>query len=303
MRVSFALTYENPVRNIFTKQKQLRHLQDAISQGKGLLDPSDNPLNWSNAMNVKAAMAKAEQWKKNIDFGMNWNSTTEGQLNHLNDLLTKAREIAIASIKDNSSETVAAHVQELDHILREAITVSNAKYQDRYLFSVNEPGNTLFGYTETNGEISSIINPSYIPRMADPLDISVGESTSVRVNVDGEKLFFDSNGNNILENLLALKNAVKANDSQSISDAMGQVEKAQSRVLEALTTVGATMNRLEARKDALDNVIITQQERLGDLEETDMAKLATDYQMTATTLQAIYQSTARVSNLTLLTYL
>jgi flagellar hook-associated protein 3 FlgL len=254
-------------------------------------------------MNVKAAMAKAEQWKKNIDFGMNWNSTTEGQLNHLNDLLTKAREIAIASIKDNSSETVAAHVQELDHILREAITVSNAKYQDRYLFSVNEPVNTLFGYTETNGEISSIINPSYIPGMADPLDISVGESTSVRVNVDGEKLFFDSNGNNILENLLALKNAVKANDSQSISDAMGQVEKAQSRVLEALTTVGATMNRLEARKDALDNVIITQQERLGDLEETDMAKLATDYQMTATTLQAIYQSTARVSNLTLLTYL
>lgn len=303
MRVSFALTYENPVRNIFTKQKQLRHLQDAISQGKGLLDPADNPLNWSNAMNIKTAVAKAEQWKKNIDFGTNWNNTTEGYLNHLNDLLTKAREVAIRSIKDNSSETIAAHVQELDHILREAITVANAKYQDRYLFSVNETGSTLFGYTETNGEISSIINPSSSSQMADPLEISVGESTSVRINVDGERLFFDSNGNSILDNLLALKEAVKANDTSSISTAMGQIEKDQSRVLEALTTVGTTLNRLEARKDALDAVTISQQERLEDLEETDMAKLITDFQLTATALQAVYQSTARVSGLTLLQYI
>ncbi|MGC8718716.1 MAG: flagellin, partial [Thermodesulforhabdaceae bacterium] len=84
---------------------------------------------------------------------------------------------------------------------------------------------------------------------------------------------------------------------------MGQIEKDQSRVLEALTTVGTTLNRLEARKDALDAVTISQQERLEDLEETDMAKLITDFQLTATALQAVYQSTARVSGLTLLQYI
>ncbi|MEJ5300771.1 MAG: flagellin [Thermodesulforhabdaceae bacterium] len=303
MRVSFALTYENPVKNIFEKQKAIRHLQDAISRGKGLLDPSDNPLNWTNAMNLKSALAKAEQWKKNIEFGMNWNNTTEGYLNHLNDLLTKARQIAIASIKENSSETIASHAQELDHILREVITIANAKYQNRYIFSVNaDPANPVFGYTETNGEIVSV-NPTNPGQMGEALDIAVGENTAVRVNVDGYNLFFDDQGSNILQNLLDLKNAIKSGDTNSISDAMGIVERDQSRVLEALTTVGANLNRLEARGDSLDAIMISQQERISELEETDMAKLATDYQLTATALQAVYQSTARIAGLSLLQYL
>jgi flagellar hook-associated protein 3 FlgL len=304
MRISFALTYENPVINIFSKQKDLRHLQDAISQGKGLLDPSDNPLNWAGAMNLKTAMAKAEQWKKNIDFGTNWNNTTEGYLSHLDDLLTRAREIAIKAIKINSSETTASYVKELDQIIREAITVANAKYQDRYIFSPNtDPTNPLFGFTESNGEITSITDPANPGQMSESLDIAVGENTSVRVNVDGERLFFDDQNNSILRNLLDLKNAVKLGDTNQISNAMGKIENDQSRVLEALTTVGGTLNRLEARGNALDTIMISQQERIGDLEETDMAKLITDYQLTATALQAIYQSTARVTGLSLLQYL
>ena len=304
MRISFALTYENPVINIFSKQKDLRHLQDAISQGKGLLDPSDNPLNWAGAMNLKTAMAKAEQWEKNIDFGTNWNNTTEGYLSHLDDLLTRAREIAIKAIKINSSETTASYVKELDQIIREAITVANAKYQDRYIFSPNtDPTNPLFGFTESNGEITSITDPANPGQMSESLDIAVGENTSVRVNVDGERLFFDDQNNSILRNLLDLKNAVKLGDTNQISNAMGKIENDQSRVLEALTTVGGTLNRLEARGNALDTIMISQQERIGDLEETDMAKLITDYQLTATALQAIYQSTARVTGLSLLQYL
>jgi flagellar hook-associated protein 3 FlgL len=304
MRISFALTYENPVINIFSKQKDLRRLQDAISQGKGLLDPSDNPLNWAGAMNLKTAMAKAEQWKKNIDFGTNWNNTTEGYLSHLDDLLTRAREIAIKAIKINSSETTASYVKELDQIIREAITVANAKYQDRYIFSPNtDPTNPLFGFTESNGEITSITDPANPGQMSESLDIAVGENTSVRVNVDGERLFFDDQNNSILRNLLDLKNAVKLGDTNQISNAMGKIENDQSRVLEALTTVGGTLNRLEARGNALDTIMISQQERIGDLEETDMAKLITDYQLTATALQAIYQSTARVTGLSLLQYL
>jgi len=304
MRISFALTYENPVINIFSKQKDLRRLQDAISQGKGLLDPSDNPLNWAGAMNLKTAMAKAEQWKKNIDFGTNWNNTTEGYLSHLDDLLTRAREIAIKAIKINSSETTASYAKELDQIIREAITVANAKYQDRYIFSPNtDPTNPLFGFTESNGEITSITDPANPGQMSESLDIAVGENTSVRVNVDGERLFFDDQNNSILRNLLDLKNAVKLGDTNQISNAMGKIENDQSRVLEALTTVGGTLNRLEARGNALDTIMISQQERIGDLEETDMAKLITDYQLTATALQAIYQSTARVTGLSLLQYL
>jgi flagellar hook-associated protein 3 FlgL len=304
MRISFALTYENPVINIFSKQKDLRHLQDAISQGKGLLDPSDNPLNWAGAMNLKTAVAKAEQWEKNIDFGTNWNNTTEGYLSHLDDLLTRAREIAIKAIKINSSETTASYVKELDQIIREAITVANAKYQDRYIFSPNtDPTNPLFGFTESNGEITSITDPANPGQMSESLDIAVGENTSVRVNVDGERLFFDDQNNSILRNLLDLKNAVKLGDTNQISNAMGKIENDQSRVLEALTTVGGTLNRLEARGNALDTIMISQQERIGDLEETDMAKLITDYQLTATALQAIYQSTARVTGLSLLQYL
>ncbi|MCX7822983.1 MAG: flagellin [Syntrophobacterales bacterium] len=304
MKVSFALTYENPLRHIFSKQKEISRLQEAISQGKGLLEPSDNPLSWSNAMNLKTAMAKAEQWKENINFGANWNNITEGHLNHLNDLLTRAREIAIGAIKINSPETVLARAKELDQILREVITIANAKYQNRYVFSVNsDTGSPLFGYTEVNGQVASIINPADPLDMAEPLYISVGETTPVQINVDGQRLFFDEEGNSILQNLLNLRNAISSGNTNQIGDAMEHIERDQSRVLEALTTVGTTLNRLEARNDALEAITITQQDRLGDLEETDMAKLITEYQLTTTALQAVYQSTARITGLSLLQYL
>ncbi len=305
MRVTFALKYENITTHIFSKQKNIKDLQNAISQGKALLEPYQNPLSWSRAMDTKNMLQKSEQWKKNIEFGINWNNHTEGYLNSLNDLLTKAREIAIKAIKINSPEATASYVKELDGIIREAINIANSKYQDRYIFSAySDPFSPLFSYSETNGEVTSIIPPPTPSDMNIPLEINLSDTTSARINIDGEALFFDApSGDSIPKNLLDLKEAIKNGNVNLIGSAMEDIEKDQERVLEALTTVGANLNRLEARRYTLDAITISYQERLDELEETDMAKMATSYQLKITALQAVYSSAVLTSKLSLLDYL
>ncbi len=304
MKVSFALTYDHITRHVFAKQRDLRRLQEELSQGKALLNQSDNPLAWARVMDMKNAVQKATRWKENSDFGTNWNTTTEGHLNSLNDLLTRAREIAIKAIKVNDDESITSYTKELDQLLREALTTANATYQNRFLFAVNnDPATPLFGYTEVNGEITAISDPADPTDLAEPLTVIVGDAMTARVNVDGQRLFFDGSGESILKNLLDLKNAIASRDTDAVSDAMGAVEADQARVLEALTTVGAQLSRFEARSTTLDAIMVSQRECISDLEDADMATLATDYQLTVTTLEAMYQATSRVSNLSLLQYL
>ncbi len=274
-RVSFALNYETLVNNMLKKQEDVRKLQEAISKGKALLKPSDDPSAWLQSMNFKEAQKEIEQWNKNLQFAMNWSKTTEGALSHLNDLLTRVREISIKAIKVNSLESRQAYLHELEQIKDEIEQLRVFEYRDRRLF----------------------------PSSSDQaVEIRIGKNKVLTVSVSEDDVF--SNGTDtISDHIQELYDAINSNNTNGISNAMGEIESDQQRVLSVLTEVGAIMNRLDARENILSSVSIEYEDRIANLEKTDVAKLATDYQLKKTALQAIYQTTSTVSDLTLLRYI
>lgn len=302
MKVSFSTNYTALLDGIFKKEQDIARLRKAISEGKGLLRPADDPLAWSRAMDWKDMMGKVEQWGKNINFGMNWNEYTESQLNYLNDLLTRTREIAIKAIKVNSEETRSSYVSELDGIIEDALSVSKSTYMDRYIFLVNEnvdPSLNIFD--PSTGDLNSSLLPDDLNTS---LDIRVGSGQTMRINVDAKEIFFDNNDDStIFNHIVNLREAIKNNDVDEIDTYMGKIEADQNRVLKTLANVGTTMTRLEARQNTLDELYIEYEDTKADLEQTDMTKIATDYQLKVIVLQALYQTTSDVSSLSLIKYL
>lgn len=273
-RVSFASSYDILTNEMLSKQSEVRNLQEAISKGKALLRPSDDPAAWVQSMNLKSAQKEMEQWRRNIEFGTSWAKTTEGTLSHLNDLLTRSREIAIKAIKATSPEEREALKNELSQIKDEIDQLVETKYRDRELF--HDPPD-------------------------DPVKIRIGKNKTMEVSVGREEVFGTA-GDTISDHVQALHDAIDSNDVNAISTSMGDVESDQQRVLSALTKVGAIMNRLEARENAISSISINYEERIGEMEKADIAKLATEYQLKKTALQAIYHTTASVSELSLLRY-
>ncbi len=274
-RVSFALRYETLTSNMLSKEAEVKKLQEAIAKGRGLLKPSDDPIAWRQAMDFKSASKEIEQWQKNIQFAMSWSRTTEGALNHLNDLLTRAREIAIKAIKVNSEETRTAYKEELKQIKDEVKLIEDLKYRDRWVF--HRPPD-------------------------DPVQVKVGKNKTMIISVSEEEVFGTA-PDSISDHIQQLYDAIDSNNVNDISTSMGDIEADQQRVLSVMTKVGAAMNRLDARNNVLASIMIENEDRTGDLEKTDMTQLATEYQLKKTALQAIYQTTASISGLTLLRYI
>ncbi|MBW1975444.1 MAG: hypothetical protein JRI45_07720 [Deltaproteobacteria bacterium] len=313
-RISLVANYQSLITRMFENQQNVSKLREALAQGKMVTHQADDPEAWPKIMEFNWKIGQNERWLKNIEYGEGWNRYTEGVLNHMNELITKAREIAIKAIKLNSPETIQSYVKELDEIFDEFLGTANSKYENRFVLApsvMNET--TLFdnstGAFKVDMDNSGVVDSTDVDLAFNkPLKIRIGpdEVTGLmRINIDAKALLYDENGDNILQNIKELRNAIAnmlSGGTGAVETAMGKIEKAQDRILTALTQVGAHLNRLEARKNIIQAISVDYKDRVATLEKSDVAKLATDYQMAVTTLQAIYQTTASVSDLTLLRY-
>ncbi|SFM47086.1 hypothetical protein [Thermodesulforhabdus norvegica] len=301
MKVSFSTKYNSLLEGIFRKEQDISKLRESISKGKELLRPSDDPVSWYRVMNLKNLSGETEQWLENLDFATHWGEYTESRLNHLNDLLTRAREIAIKAIKVNSEETISGYVSELDEIVDEALSIARSTYLDRYVFlpwSDIDPTAAIFD--PSTGDLMLPFAPD---DFSESLEVRIGPQEKLRVNVDAKKVFFSEDGSTIFNHLIGLRNAIQSNDTDQISQYMGQIEEDQDRVLAGLAEAGTIMVRLDARSNALEELQIDLEDDTAELEQTDVTRMATDYQLKVLALQALYQTTSGVSSLSLVSYL
>lgn len=300
MKVSFSTKYSTLLEGIFGKEQDVSKLREAISKGKELLRPSDNPVSWYRVMNLKDLMSEADKWRDNIDFATHWNEYTESQLNHLNDLLTRAREIAIKAIKVNSQETISSYVSELEKIIDEALSVTKSTYLDRYVFlpwKDVDPSINIFD--PDTGDLNPSFNQS---DFNEPLEIRIDRQHTLRINLNAEEVFFNG-GDTIFNHLVGLKNAIKNNDTDQIGQYMGYIEDDQDRVLKGLAEVGTIMVKLDARANVIDELKIKLEDNSSKLEQTDVTRMAVEYQLKVIALQALYQTASGISSLSIVSYL
>ena len=97
--------------------------------------PSDDPIGMSRVLNLRKSKASVEQYRRNIDSGNSWIEVAESKLYSVDELLIRAKEIAIAqSTATASAETRSISAVEVQQIIDEMLSLANSKYGDRYLF-------------------------------------------------------------------------------------------------------------------------------------------------------------------------
>ena len=151
IRVSDNMKFNTMVNNLFRVQDSYNEVMEKMATQKNINRPSDDPIGMSRVLNLRKSKASVEQYRRNIDSGNSWIEVAESKLYSVDELLIRAKEIAIAqSTATASAETRSISAVEVQQIIDEMLSLANSKYGDRYLFSGTRMDDAPFSSSYTD---------------------------------------------------------------------------------------------------------------------------------------------------------
>jgi flagellar hook-associated protein 3 FlgL len=134
------------------------------------------------------------------------------------------------------------------------------------------------------------------------IDVEIGDGQTVETNITGSQVFSGPRVD-LFKNLQDFHQALVTNDEEGIHAAIGLFDQSISQVLDARTTIGARVNRLDTIKESLDMLSVNTQTLRSNFEDADFAQVASELATLQATLEASMSSLARQFETTLLNYI
>lgn len=290
VRITNNMMLSGALYHLTKNGRNLWKLQEQAASGRRILDPSDDPTGAMVALRLRGQIQLFQQYQRNIDFGLQWLNYTEAVLNDLEDLINRAREVAVSQASDTASrDTREASAAYIEGLKETALQLANSKFEDRYIFAglkAGAPYGEDGGYQGDSGGFF----------------IAVSEDIRVQLNLTGPEVFGGA-GQSLFDYLDQLAQALRDDDTEGIARALNDLEDALNRVIEARSKVGSRYAQLEAYKQILGDRAIKVTEGLSEIVDADIAEVITELSSRQLAYQATLLVTRRLFDETLISLL
>ena len=274
LRVTDEMMLSAALYNLRRNSRELFRLQVMAASGKRILAPSDDPLGAIKVIDYNSQLSRFEQYQRNIAFGLSWLQRTEGVLQDLEELVSRAHEIAVSQSSGTAdAQSRASCAGIVREIKAQVWQLSNASLGGRYLFAGlknDQPPYAEDGsYQGDTGEFQ----------------ISVGQGVRVAVNLVGPEVF-SFGSTDLFQELEELAQALENDQPDLIAQKLDTLDQALRQLINARAKVGARVERLESYKGVLEGSALKVKERLSEIEDADIAEVITEL----ATREAVYQA-------------
>ncbi len=300
MRVTHQLVKKTVLSNIQRNLGQMEKLQNMLSSGKLLNKPSDDPIKVARVMSHNTALARNEQYQKNINAAKSWMSTTEVSLQSINEVLQRSLELAHAGASGTMSDSArGAIAMEIDELLGVLVQVGNASYEGRYIFSGFQTGTAPFSRDK---ELLAGGGGTSIVYHGDQGNISweVAPNVTIPGNINGSELFLESA---IFQAMEELAQGLWDSDDETIGACIGKLSDGLEHILDKRAAIGAIVNGLDMtmEKHLTEKINFTELRSL--LEDIDFAETYMNFAMMENLYRASLSAGASIIQPSLLDFL
>jgi flagellar hook-associated protein 3 FlgL len=293
MRVSQKLLMETTYRDLSVGAERLLRLQKMAASGKRVLDPSDDPLSALRIMELRGELSRVEPAQRKTDYASSWLSLTDSCLQRMEEVIVRAKEIAISQSNATSTEeTRATAAMEVRQLLDEMIMLANSRMGDRYIFGGT---NTLFPPVSRDESYHVSFHGN-----DQTIEVGIGGGRRVPMNVTATRTLQSSGIMDTLSNLLA---ALEANDPEGIRSSLHGLDSGYDAILSVHSEVGARVRSLESNKEDLGELRLDLESILSDYQDADMARILTDLVNQQTVYEAALRTTAMITRLNLMEFM
>lgn len=95
MRITNNMLTQSLITNIETSENQMYTLQNQISSGIKLTQPSDDPVGAQRAIQLQSNISSVNQWSSNADNALGIMNTTDGTLGDMTSMLQQVKSLAV----------------------------------------------------------------------------------------------------------------------------------------------------------------------------------------------------------------
>ncbi|MCK6545443.1 hypothetical protein L6R52_06200 [Myxococcota bacterium] len=236
-----------------------------LSSGVRVAKPSDDAAAWATGMATKAAMTMNAMHEKTIDRARDRVTQADAALAEIHGNLLEAHDLAVQLSNDTYSVEDRAQAAGRIRAMREDVLASlNARTVDgEYIFAGDQGDDVAFDDTGT-----------YVGGAASRR-VEVGQGSALGVMIDVEHLGSANGGLDLIGALDRFADALEANDSTAINDAVDDFDSLASRVVELRSDSGYHLQALDQARDARDDLELTLKTAFSRQIESDPIAAAT----------------------------
>ena len=208
MRVTNGMMTDTVVFNTQRSTQRFMNLQTAMSSGRRINKPSDDPIGTLRDLSYRNEISNIEQYQKNINRAQSWVNTYDNMTADMKNVLSSVKEIAVAMANGNYDATArAGSATEVEAAIDHFLQLGNSQVENRYVLSGNltqtQPfarsasGITYHGDQgqiefETAQKIRQLVNVSGSDLLLKPL-ITLGDTADLNNGVAAATLLSDLN--------------------------------------------------------------------------------------------------------------
>lgn len=296
MRVATRSFYQSVQERILRLTEELKRVNEKVSSGKNLNRPSDDPLSLLEGLNLRTGLAQIEQYQRNMKRGESWLNLSESVLSQGLLAVDRAKEIALQMANDTqTAETRAYGATEIGHLLDQVLSLGNTRLGGTYIFSGYRSETAPFSKEVVNGIDTVLYHGD-----ENDFQILIGRGERLTVGKNGQRVWMNSG---IFASLGRLKRALETNDAEGIRQEIEQLGRVQDYLNHEIADIGAKANRLDGKREILNQLELNLKDRLSQVEDADFARVISELRSKELAYQAALLSSTRIAELTILNYL
>jgi flagellar hook-associated protein 3 FlgL len=272
--------------------QRLGEIQQQLSSGKQISQPSDSPTGAVAIMQYRGELARAEQYSRNADDALGWLGTVDSAMSSIVAQVLTARSLVLSGMSNGSggsTDARAALAAQMDQIRASTMGVANTRYLDRPVF-----GGTTAGTAALDASGGYVGDSGVVMR-------TVGDNVKVAVGVPGTS-FFGTGSNQLFTVLADISSNLTTNPSALGGD-LARLDTAMQALQTAQSTVGARYNQVDQMQQAAGDRIDALTAQLSDVEDIDLPKTLSDMALQQTAYQAALAAGAKVVQPSLVDFL
>lgn len=290
----------NYKRNINLNLKQLSQIQEQVSSGKTISRPSQNPFLATRIMDFDAEIARKEQFERNIEDIDGALTVTDTAMGQLNDQLTRIKELTLKASTGTIEATDREIIKkEIDQVIEAMVDTLNTSYEDKYVFAGYQTDTRPFEWIDDGAGNRQVVYHGD----ENVTQVEISKGVTVFRNVSGNEVLGDVNGRNLFESMLAISDALAADDTEALTELVGDIDAHQSNALQVRGKIGAQQNRLEMALGRNRDEVLNLKTVLSEAEDVDYAEAMINYSVLNAGYQASLQISSSILQPTLLDFL
>ena len=304
MRISTQLLFESGAARIGDLQSSLLRTQQQIASGRRILNPSDDPVGATRALEITQSQSINTQYGVNRQNAKSTLSEVEGVLSSVTELLQDVRTTTIAAGNGLLGDTERGFMAtELNARLDQLLGLANSR---------DAMGNYLFSgfQTDTPAFVKSATGATYQgdagQRMAQvdaTRQMAVTTPGSTVFQGGGQDMFQTLNDLITLLQTPVVTPADKANLAAGLATAKSDIDLALDNVLTVRAAGGSRLQELDSLDYAGEDRNLQYSQVLSELQDLDYTKAVTQLSQQQITLEAAQQSFVKTSSLSLFNFI